>query len=107
MGCRGGPAGARGRCRVKGRGVALALPAAPDLARFGNRVNIVVPGIFLSPLRAELPAEVQQGIGAGVPLPHRLSDRADVAGIVRMCLTNRSLNAEVKRLGGGLRLPPK
>ncbi|WP_322891863.1 MULTISPECIES: SDR family NAD(P)-dependent oxidoreductase [unclassified Yoonia] len=91
----------------KGGIVALALPAARELARFGIRVNTVAPGIFLTPLLAELPDDVQAGIAASVPFPHRLGDPAEFADLVLMCLTNRYLNAEVIRLDGGLRLPPK
>ncbi|MCF8487023.1 MAG: SDR family NAD(P)-dependent oxidoreductase [Rhodobacteraceae bacterium] len=91
----------------KGGIVALALPAARELARFGIRVNTVAPGIFLTPLLAELPADVQQGIAASVPFPNRLGDPAEFAEVVILCLTNAYLNAEVIRLDGGLRLPPK
>lgn len=91
----------------KGGIVALALPAARELARFGIRVNTVAPGIFLTPLLAELPDNSQAGIAASVPFPHRLGDPAEFADLVLMCLTNSYLNAEVIRLDGGLRLPPK
>lgn len=91
----------------KGGIVALALPAARELARFGIRVNTVAPGIFLTPLLAELPPEVQQGIAAQVAFPNRLGDPAEFADVVLMCLTNSYLNAEVIRLDGGVRLPPK
>lgn len=91
----------------KGGIVALALPAARELARFGIRVNTVAPGIFLTPLLAELPPEVQQGLAASVPFPQRLGDPAEFADVVLMCLTNRYLNAEVIRLDGALRMPPK
>lgn len=91
----------------KGGIVALALPAARELARFGIRVNTVAPGIFLTPLLAELPQEVQQGIAASIPFPNRLGDPSEFADVVLMCLTNSYLNAEVIRLDGGVRLPPK
>jgi NAD(P)-dependent dehydrogenase (short-subunit alcohol dehydrogenase family) len=91
----------------KGGIVALALPAARELARFGIRVNTVAPGIFLTPLLAELPEDVQKGIAASIPFPPRLGDPAEFADVVLMCLTNRYLNAEVIRLDGGVRLPPK
>lgn len=91
----------------KGGIVALALPAARELARFGIRVNTVAPGIFLTPLLAELPDEVQKGIAASIPFPPRLGDPAEFADVVLMCLTNSYLNAEVIRLDGGVRLPPK
>ncbi len=91
----------------KGGIVSLALPAARELARFGIRVNTVAPGIFLTPLLAELPDEVQQGIASSIPFPNRLGDPAEFADVVLMCLTNCYLNAEVIRLDGGVRLPPK
>jgi NAD(P)-dependent dehydrogenase (short-subunit alcohol dehydrogenase family) len=91
----------------KGGIVALALPAAREFARFGIRVNTVAPGLFLTPLLAELPEEVQQGLASAIPFPNRLGDPADFAKAVIFCLTNDYLNAEVIRLDGGLRLPPK
>jgi NAD(P)-dependent dehydrogenase (short-subunit alcohol dehydrogenase family) len=91
----------------KGGIVALALPAARELARFGIRVNTVAPGIFLTPLLAELPDAVQAGIAASIPFPPRLGDPAEFADVVLLCLTNSYLNAEVIRLDGGVRLPPK
>lgn len=91
----------------KGGIVALALPAARELARFGIRINTVAPGIFLTPLLAELPDDVQQGIAASIPFPNRLGNPAEFAEVVLMCLTNPYLNAEVIRLDGGVRLPPR
>lgn len=91
----------------KGGIVALALPAARELARFGIRVNTVAPGIFKTPLLAELPEEVQQGIAASIPFPNRLGKPEEFAELVLLCLTNSYLNAEVIRLDGGARLPIK
>ena len=91
----------------KGGIVALALPATREQARFGVRVNTVAPGIFLTPLRAELPDEMQQGIAASRPFPNRLGGPAQVADVVLMCPSNGNLNAELIRLDGGVRLPPK
>ena len=91
----------------KGGIVAMALPAARELARFGIRVNTVAPGIFLTPLLAELPTDVQAGIAGSIPFPPRLGDPAEFADVVLMCLTNSYLNGEVIRLDGGVRLPPK
>ena len=91
----------------KGGIVALALPAARELARFGIRVNTVAPGIFLTPLLGELPPEVQQGLAAAIPFPNRLGDPAEFGKAVVFCLTNSYLNAEVIRLDGGLRMPAR
>lgn len=91
----------------KGGIVSLALPAARELARFGIRVNTIAPGIFLTPLLAELPDDVQKGLASAVPHPARLGDPAEFADAVVFALTNSYLNAEVIRLDGALRLPPK
>lgn len=91
----------------KGGIASLALPAARELARFGIRVNTIAPGVFLTPLLAELPLTVQEGISAAVPFPARLGDPAEFAETVRFCIETRYLNAEVIRLDGGVRLPPK
>ncbi len=91
----------------KGGIVALALPAARDLARSGIRVNTVAPGLFRTPLLAELPDDVQAGLAAAIPFPPRLGDPADFAATVAFALTNPYLNAEVIRLDGALRLPPR
>ncbi|WP_137109228.1 SDR family NAD(P)-dependent oxidoreductase [Rhodobacter sp. SY28-1] len=91
----------------KGGIVSLALPAARELARFGIRVNTVAPGIFETPLLGELSEEVRAGISASIPFPSRSGTPAEFADAVVFCLTNRYLNAEVIRLDGGTRLPPR
>ena len=91
----------------KGGIVAMALPAARELARFGIRVNTIAPGIFKTPLVAELTPEAQASIAAAVTFPNRLGDPAEFADLVKLCLTNSYLNAEVIRLDGGARLPAK
>jgi hypothetical protein len=40
-------------------------------------------------------------------MPPRLGAPSEFADVVMMCLTNAYLNAEVIRLDGGVRLPPK
>lgn len=91
----------------KGAIVAMALPLARELARFGIRINTVAPGIFKTPLLAALPQEVQDGIASAIPFPNRLGDPDEFASLVITCLTNPYLNAEVIRIDGGVRLPPK
>jgi NAD(P)-dependent dehydrogenase (short-subunit alcohol dehydrogenase family) len=53
----------------KGGVVAMALPIARELARFGIRVNTIAPGIFWTPLLASLPQEAQDSLGQQVPFP--------------------------------------
>jgi NAD(P)-dependent dehydrogenase (short-subunit alcohol dehydrogenase family) len=102
-----GQMGQVGYAASKGGIVSMALPAARDLARAGIRVNTIAPGIFSTPLLAELPEEMQAGLSAAIPFPSRLGNPAEFANAVIFCLTNAYLNAEVIRLDGALRLPPR
>ena len=91
----------------KGGIVALALPAARELARIGVRINTVAPGIFRTPLLAELPEEAQQSLAKGIPFPHRLGHPEEFADAVLFCVQNGYLNGETIRLDGATRLNSK
>lgn len=91
----------------KGGIVALTLPAARELARFGVRVMTIAPGLFATPLLAELPDEVQRSLGASIPYPARLGQPAEFAALVRSCVENPFLNGETIRLDGALRMAPR
>lgn len=91
----------------KGGIVSLTLPAARELAQFGIRVLAIAPGIFLTPLLYELPKEVQDTLGASIPFPKRLGKPDEFASLVLHMIENLSLNGEVVRLDGALRLPPR
>ncbi len=91
----------------KGGIAALTLPMARDLAQFGVRVVAIAPGLFLTPLLAELPAEVQESLATSIPFPKRLGNPAEFASLAAHIVTNLSLNGEVIRLDGALRLPPR
>lgn len=91
----------------KGGIVALTLPAAREFARFGIRVLAIAPGLFLTPLLAELPREVQEGLAAAIPNPARLGRPEEFAALVAAMIDNDYLNGEVVRLDGALRMAPK
>jgi NAD(P)-dependent dehydrogenase (short-subunit alcohol dehydrogenase family) len=91
----------------KGGVVAMTLPLARDLAQFGVRVCTIAPGLFLTPLLAELPAEVQQSLAASIPFPKRLGKPEEFAHLAASIVENRSLNGEVIRLDGALRMAPR
>ena len=91
----------------KGGLVGMTLPLARDLAQWGVRVVTVAPGLFSTPLMRELPEEVQQSLAASIPFPKRLGQADEFAGLVLHIVTNLSLNGEVIRLDGALRLPPR
>lgn len=91
----------------KGGIVAMTLPAARELAQFGIRVLAIAPGLFLTPLMATLPEEVQASLAAQIPFPKRLGRPEEFAELVAACVANPGLNGEVIRLDGALRLPPR
>jgi NAD(P)-dependent dehydrogenase (short-subunit alcohol dehydrogenase family) len=91
----------------KGGVASLTLPAARELARHGIRVVTIAPGLFLTPLVAELPEDVKTSLGSSVPFPPRLGDPAEYAAMVRHILENKMLNGEVIRLDGALRMAPR
>ncbi len=91
----------------KGGVVAMTLPMARELARFGIRVNTIAPGIFWTPMVDGMPDDVQQSLAASIPFPSRLGRPEEFADLVGYILGNRYLNGETIRLDGAVRLAPK
>jgi len=91
----------------KGGIVGMSMPIARELARFGIRVNTIAPGIFLTPMMAGLPEDVQQSLGAQVPFPPRLGRPDEYADLVASIYGNAMINGECIRLDGAIRMHPK
>ena len=91
----------------KGGIVAMALPIARELARFGIRVVTIAPGIFDTPMLAGMSAEIRASLGAQVPFPSRLGQPDEYARLAAFIIENPMLNAEVIRLDGAIRMTPK
>lgn len=91
----------------KGGVVAMTLPMARELARFGIRVNTIAPGIFWTPMVDGMTPEVQASLSASIPFPPRLGRPDEYADTVGFILGNRYLNGETIRLDGAVRLQPK
>lgn len=91
----------------KGGVASLTLPAARELARAGVRVMTIAPGLFHTPMVAQLPPEIQASLGAGIPYPPRLGLPEEYAALVEHIVLNRFLNGEVIRLDGALRMAPR
>jgi NAD(P)-dependent dehydrogenase (short-subunit alcohol dehydrogenase family) len=91
----------------KGGVVAMTLPIARELARFGIRVMCIAPGIFETPMMLAFPQEVQDSIARTVPFPQRLGRPAEYAALCRHIIENAMLNGEVIRLDGALRMAAK
>ena len=91
----------------KGGVVAMTLPMARELSRFGIRVMTVAPGIFWTPMVDGMSEEVQKSLSASIPFPARLGKPEEFADTVAFILQNRYLNGETIRLDGAVRLAPK
>jgi NAD(P)-dependent dehydrogenase (short-subunit alcohol dehydrogenase family) len=93
----------------KGGIVGMTLPVARDLAAAGIRVNTVAPGLIDTPIYGE--GEVSEAfkakLGESVLFPHRLGRPDELASMVVELVTNSYMNAEIVRVDGGIRMPPK
>src|SRR5919197_47620 len=86
----------------KGGIVGMTLPVARVLAELGVRVVTIAPGLFLTPLLANLPQEAQDSLAAAIPFPRRLGQADEFAALALHMVENAYLNGEVVRLDGAL-----
>jgi len=91
----------------KGAIVAMTLPMARELARFGIRVMTIAPGIFETPMMLAMPQEVLDSLGQAVPFPPRLGRATEYAQLARSIIENVMLNGETIRLDGAIRMAPR
>jgi NAD(P)-dependent dehydrogenase (short-subunit alcohol dehydrogenase family) len=91
----------------KGGIVALTLPAARELARYGVRVAAIAPGVFATPMVDGLPQDVQRSLAGSVPFPSRLGHPEEYAALVLHLCQNPMINGEVIRIDGALRMAPR
>ncbi len=91
----------------KGGIVGMMLPLAREFAQFGIRVNTIAPGIFMTPMLAGMPQEIQDSLGKQVPFPPRLGRPEEYADTVAFIYGNAMLNGETIRVDGAIRMQPK
>jgi NAD(P)-dependent dehydrogenase (short-subunit alcohol dehydrogenase family) len=93
----------------KGGVVGMTLPVARDLAAIGVRVNTIAPGLVDTPIygEGEGAEKFKAHLGQSVLFPKRLGIASELASMVVELITNDYMNAEVIRVDGGIRLPPK
>jgi len=85
----------------------MTLPIARELASYGIRCVAIAPGIFMTPMLAGLPQNVQDSLGKQVPFPSRLGKPAEFARLVQSIVEIPTLNGEVIRLDGAIRMQPR
>ena len=91
----------------KGGVVGMTLPLAREFARIGIRVNVIAPGIFMTPMVAGMTPELQASLGAQVPFPSRLGRPEEYAALVASIYENAMINGETIRIDGAIRMQPK
>jgi NAD(P)-dependent dehydrogenase (short-subunit alcohol dehydrogenase family) len=93
----------------KGGIVGMTLPIARDLSAVGIRVNTIAPGLIETPIYGEGEAadQFKENLGRNVLFPKRLGTADELASMVCELITNMYMNAEVVRVDGGIRMPPK
>jgi NAD(P)-dependent dehydrogenase (short-subunit alcohol dehydrogenase family) len=91
----------------KGGVLAMTLPVARDMASYGVRVNVILPGLFHTPMFDTLPEEARKALAASVPFPSRLGRPDEYAALVEAIIANDMLNGTAIRLDGALRMAPK
>lgn len=91
----------------KGGVVGMMLPLAREFAQFGIRVVTIAPGIFLTPMMAGMPEEVQESLGKQIPFPPRLGRPEEYADTAAFIYGNPVVNGETIRIDGAIRMQPK
>nr|WP_315392666.1 SDR family NAD(P)-dependent oxidoreductase [uncultured Duganella sp.] len=91
----------------KGALVALTLQLAREFAQFGVRAMTVAPGVFETPLMANVSPEVMRALIDAAVYPKRLGAPEEFAELVAHVIGNRFLNGEVIRLDGAVRMAPR
>ena len=93
----------------KGGVVGMTLPIARDLSAVGIRLNTIAPGLIDTPIygEGEGSEKFKAHLGQSVLFPKRLGSGDELASMVIELLTNPYMNAEVIRVDGGIRMPPK
>jgi len=84
--------------------VGMTLPIARDFASEGIRVNVILPGLFDTPLLARARDVVKNTLAASVPYPKRLGQAQEYASLVIEMCRNSYFNAAAVRLDGALRM---
>ncbi len=102
-----GQVGQAGYSASKGGVAALTLPAARELSQFGIRVLTIAPGVFATPMMAEINESVKTRLEEDIVFPKRFGHPREFAKLVEHIIENTYLNGEVIRLDGGLRMGSK
>lgn len=91
----------------KGGIVGMTLPMAREFADSGIRVVTIAPGLFDTPMFAELPEKTRESLEKQLPFPSRFGRPSEFAMLVGSILANPLLNGSTIRLDSALRMQAK
>lgn len=98
-----GPRGQTAYAATKAAVIGMTLPMARDLAGYGIRVVTIAPGVFNTPLAAQVLRGDPEAAVDTVPFPKRAGKPAEFGKLALQICENPMLNGEVIRLDAGLR----
>ncbi len=84
--------------------VGMMLPLAREFAKSGIRCMAIAPGVFETPMMANVADEIRNSLAAGIPFPSRFGTTEEFAKMVEHINDNQMLNGSVIRLDGAARL---
>ncbi len=84
--------------------VGMMLPLAREFASSGIRCMAIAPGIFETPMMANVPEDIRESLYQGIPFPSRFGTADEFAQMVEHINLNQMLNGSVIRLDGAARL---
>lgn len=87
--------------------VGLTLPMTRDLSQFGVRVCAIAPGLFETPMGANVPPEVKERLVSTLEYPKRMGSPSEFAALAAHIVENAYLNGTVIRIDAGTRAPPR
>ncbi|MES2355957.1 MAG: 3-hydroxyacyl-CoA dehydrogenase [Pseudomonadota bacterium] len=91
----------------KGAVNGMTLPIARELAKLGIRVVTIAPGLFDTPIMAEMTEDIRTSLSQQVPFPSRLGRPEEYAALAKHIVENEMLNGTVIRLDGAIRMAAK
>jgi 3-hydroxyacyl-CoA dehydrogenase / 3-hydroxy-2-methylbutyryl-CoA dehydrogenase len=87
--------------------VGMTVPISRDLARDGIRVCTIAPGIFETPMNAEIDERGRESLRLQQTFPQRFGRPAEFAALARQIVENPMFNGVTIRLDAGLIMPPR
>ena len=88
----------------KGGVLGMILPLAREFAAYGIRVMGIAPGVFETPMFANIPDAARQALETATPFPSRLGKPSEYGLMARQMAENPMLNGTTVRLDGALRM---